>query len=218
MVEIWSVLESLQRCQLDWRYIQVMRCLYESATMSVKVQKQQTKPVPLHRGVRQGDVISPKLFTNAMEDMSKTLNWKGRGFYINSEYISHLRFADDIVIMAGMMQDLQLMLNDLADSSVSIGLRMNLNKTKVMFNEHVLREPIAIHGAALEVVQKYVYLGQTLQLGRNIFEDEVNRGIQLGWATFGKLRRVFSSSIPQSLKTKIFNQCVLLVVTYEAEK
>jgi hypothetical protein len=68
--------------------------------MFVQVQNQETKPVPLHRGVRQGDVISPKLFTNAMEDMFKTLNWKGRGININGEYISHLRFADDIVIMA----------------------------------------------------------------------------------------------------------------------
>jgi hypothetical protein len=143
--------------------------------------------------VRQGDVISPKLFTNAMDDMFKTLNWKGRGININGEYISHLRFADDIVIMAETMQDLQLMLNGLADSSARIGLRMNLDKTK----------PIAFCEAVVEVVQKYVYLGQTLQLGRNNFINEVNRGIQLGWAAFGKLRRVFSSSIPQSLKSSI---------------
>jgi hypothetical protein len=109
-----------------------------------------------------------------MEDMFKTLNWKGRGININGEYISHLRFADDIVIMAETLQDLQLMLNDLADSSARIVLRMNLDKTKVMFNEHVLPEPIAICGAVLEVVQKYVYFGQTLHLGRNDFEDEVN--------------------------------------------
>jgi hypothetical protein len=116
------------------------------------------------------------------------------------------------------------MLNDLADSSVSIGLRMNLDKTTVMFNEHVLPEPIAIHGAVLEVFQKYVYLRQTLQLGRNNFEDEINRRIQLGWA--GKLRRAFSSSTmkrlcgshsPQSLKKKVYNQCVLPVMTYGAE-
>ncbi|RVE54059.1 hypothetical protein evm_001182 [Chilo suppressalis] len=185
--------------------------------MSVQVQNQQTSPIPLHRGVRQGDVISPKLFTNTMEDMFKTLNWKGRGININGERISHLRFADDIVIMAETLQDLQQMLNDLADSSIRIGLRMNLDKTKVMFNEHVLPEPIAIHGAVLEVVQKYVYLGQTLQLGRNNFEDEVNRRIQLGWAAFGKLRQVLTSSIPQCLKTKVFNQCVLPVMTYGAE-
>jgi hypothetical protein len=53
------------------------------------------------------------------------------------------------------------MLNNLAESSVRIGLRMNLDKSKL--NEYVLPEPIAICGAVLEVVQKYVYLGQTLQ-------------------------------------------------------
>jgi hypothetical protein len=58
------------------------------------------------------------------------------------------------------------MLKDLADSTVSIVLRMNLNKTKtkVMFNERVLPEPIAIHGAVFEVVQKYVYLA--INIGR----------------------------------------------------
>jgi hypothetical protein len=52
------------------------------ATMSVQVQNSKQKRL------RQQDVISPKLFTNAMEDMFKTLNWKGRGININDEYIS----------------------------------------------------------------------------------------------------------------------------------
>jgi hypothetical protein len=91
---------------------------------------------PLHQGVRQGGVISPKLFTNAMEDMFKTLNWKCT-ININGEYISHLRFADDIFIMAEALQDLQLILNNLADSYARIGLRMNLDKTKVIFNKQL---------------------------------------------------------------------------------
>jgi hypothetical protein len=56
-----------------------------------------------------------------------------------------------------------------------------------------------------------------LTYGKSYARDEVNRRIQLGWAAFGKLRRVFSSSIPQSPKTKVFNQCVLPVMTYGAE-
>lgn len=56
-----------------------------------------------------------------------------------------------------------------------------------------------------------------MQLGRNNFQSEVNRRIQLGWAAFGKLRQVFSSPIPQSLKTKVFDQCVLPVMTYGAK-
>ncbi|CAH2234461.1 jg17763 [Pararge aegeria aegeria] len=49
------------------------------------------------------------------------------------------------------------------------------------------------------------------------FEKEVNRRIQLGWAAFGKLRDIFSSKIPQCLKTKVFEQCVFPVMTYGTE-
>jgi hypothetical protein len=111
---------------------------YEKAFDSVEIC---TNPPPCpskYRISKQGGVISPKLFTNAMEDMFRTWNWEGRGININGEYISHLQFADDIVIMAETLKDLQLMLNDLADSSARIGLQMNLDKTKVMLNEHVL--------------------------------------------------------------------------------
>ncbi|CAH2241818.1 jg16210 [Pararge aegeria aegeria] len=45
---------------------------------------------------------------------------------------------------------------------------------------------------------------------------EVNRRIQLGWAAFG-LRDIFSSKIRQCLKTKVFEQCVLPVMTYGSE-
>ncbi|CAK1593702.1 unnamed protein product [Parnassius mnemosyne] len=48
--EIWAVLQSLQWCQVDCR-----------ATMAIRVQNPNTKPIQLQRGVRLGDVISPKL-------------------------------------------------------------------------------------------------------------------------------------------------------------
>ncbi|CAH2230173.1 jg12519 [Pararge aegeria aegeria] len=68
-----------------------------------------------------------------------------------------------------------------------------------------------------ETVNEYTYLGQIVQLDRNSFEKEIVRRIQLGWGAFGKLRRVFSSPIPECLKTKVFDQCVLPVMTYGAK-
>ncbi|CAG9120111.1 unnamed protein product [Plutella xylostella] len=163
------------------------------------------------------NVISPKLFTNALEDVFKTLDWKGHGICINGEYMSHLRFADDIVIMAESLQELSWMLSGLNAASRRVGLGMNLDKTKVMYNAHIKPEPVAVGEATIEVVQEYVYLGQTIRLGRSNFDKEAARRIQLGWAAFGKLRHIFSSAIPQSLKTKVVNQCVLPVMTYGAE-
>ncbi|XP_047533375.1 uncharacterized protein LOC125068313 [Vanessa atalanta] len=133
-IETWAVLDSLQRCHIDWRYIEVLRCLYNAATMTVHIQDCKTKAIQLRRGVRQGDVISPKLFTNALEDVFKTLDWTGYGVNVNGECISHLRFADDIVIIAESLEQLTEMLRSLSDSSRRVGLGMNLDKTKVMFN------------------------------------------------------------------------------------
>ena len=216
-IETWAVLESMQRCLIDCRYVDVIKCLYKAATMNVQVQNHSTRPIQLHRGVRQGDIISPKLFTAALEDIFETLGWNGRGININGQYLSHLRFADDIVIMAETLHDLEEMLNGLGDSSRRVGLGINFDKTKVMFNSHVSPRPVVVSGATLEVVQEYVYLGQTIQLGRHNFKKEVQRRIRLGWAAFGKLRHIFESSVPQCLKTKVFNQCVLPVMTYGAE-
>ncbi|CAG9108309.1 unnamed protein product [Plutella xylostella] len=88
-----------------------------------------------------------------------------------------------------------------------------------MYNAHIKPESVIVGEATIEVVQEYVYLGQSIRLGRSNFDidKEAARRIQLGWAAFGKLRHIFSlaiMAIPQSLKTKDFNQCVLPVMTY----
>lgn len=53
----WAVLESLQRCRIDYRYNEVIRCL-NNTTMSARVQVQSWKAIPLKKSVRQGNVIS----------------------------------------------------------------------------------------------------------------------------------------------------------------
>lgn len=52
---------------------------------------------------------------------------------------------------------------------------MNLDnsKTNVMFNDYVTPEPIYVEDIALEVNQKYIYLGKILKLDRDNFEGEI---------------------------------------------
>ncbi|CAH2233484.1 jg14913 [Pararge aegeria aegeria] len=155
--------------------------------MSVRIQDQTTRPMQLQRGVRQRDVISPKLFTAALEDVFKLMDWNGLGININGEYITQLRFAYDVVIMAEAMGDLNTMLNGLSRVSQQVGLRMTMNKTKIMSNAHIPLQPVIFENTALKIVGEYVYLGHMIQLGRSNFEKEVNLRIQLGWAAFGKI-------------------------------
>lgn len=96
------------------------------------------------------------------------------------------------------MQELGEMLNGLNYSFQRVGFKMNLNKTKTIFNAYVTPGRITVGGATIEVVHNYVYLGQNIQLGKHKFEKEL----------------IFRSSISQCLKTKAFKQCVLPVMTY----
>lgn len=165
-IETWAVLDSLERCHIDWQYIEVMRCLYEAATMIVQIQDQQTKLIQLQRGVRQGDVIPPKLFTNELDDVG-------------------IQNADDIVRMAPLLQELIGVLLDLNDAARRMGLGLNLGKTKVMFNNQIMPRSIHVEGVALEVVQDNAYLGKIIRLGRGNFDKESVRRVQR--CPFGKL-------------------------------
>ena len=95
-----------------------------------------------------------------MEDVFKLVSWKEFGININGEHITHLRFADDIVIMAKSLEDLGTMLRDLSSASQQVGLKMNMDKTKIMSNIHVAPKPVSIGSATIEVDDNYVYLGQ----------------------------------------------------------
>ena len=61
-------------------------------------------------------------------------NCEKSGININGEYLNHLRFADDIVIISETKEQLQGMLQELATESLKRGLRLNKGKTKTMTN------------------------------------------------------------------------------------
>ena len=46
---------------------------------------------------------------------------------------------------------------------------------------------------------------------------EIQRRIGLGWAAFGKLKNTLKSKLPMCLKKKVFEQCVLPVITNGSE-
>ena len=92
--------------------------------------QEKTNKIKIKRRVRQGDSISPKLFTLAMKDMFKELNWQNKGILINSKRLSHLGYADDITLIARVHDELQSMIKELNEKLEQIGLKINLTKTK----------------------------------------------------------------------------------------
>ena len=78
---------------------------------------------------------------------------------------------------------------------------MNKKKTKVMFNSRVPPKKIHVQGEALEVVDRYIYLGQLVQTGTSS-EQEIKRRISLGWSDFGRHSSTLRGSLPLCLKKK----------------
>ena len=112
--------------------------------------------------MRQGDNISPKLFTACLQDaIINKINWEGKGINIDGEHLSHLIFADDIVLVAKSPQELESMLTDIHLASKPVGLSMNLSKTKVMLNETFITSTVTVDGNVIEKVVRCVYLGKT---------------------------------------------------------
>ena len=76
---------------------------------------------------------------------------------IDGEFLSSLRFADDIFLCTETPQELQHMLQELSDESRRMGLKMNIAETKVMVIDN---SPINVNNVLIENVRGYVYLGQ----------------------------------------------------------
>ena len=136
-------------------YIKLLKEIYTNSSMTVHLYKESNK-INIRRGVRQGDTISPKLFMAALNSIFRRLTWETRGLKIHVEYLSHLRFADDILICANTPNELQQMLQELADKSENQGLKINTTNTKVMKSD----TPINVDNTRIENVESYIYLGQ----------------------------------------------------------
>ena len=93
---------------------------------------------------------------------------------------------------------------------------MNFKKTQVMFNNYLNSCSIKVDRNELEIVDNYIYLGRKITMNMEYMEEILNR-TKLGWRKFGQLNIVFNSNMPFCPKRKLFDQCVLPVLTYGCE-
>ena len=95
----------------------IIEHIYTDATAKVHIEKQMSDEIKILRGVRQGDPISPKLFTASIEEVFKNCELEKRGIDIDGEKLTDLRFADDVALTTNSVEDMEVQLNILNQES-----------------------------------------------------------------------------------------------------
>ena len=111
-------------------------------------------------------MLSPYLFTLNIEELIKMLKSSGcRGIYIDefAENVMALSFADDVAICLETVGRLREMIKVLENFSNKWGLKVNLDKTKIMVfrrdGKIKADEVFYFENNKIEIVNRYKYLG-----------------------------------------------------------
>ncbi len=101
------------------------------------------------------------LFNSSLEEIFQNLEWEGRGLNLNGKHLTNLRFVDNITLFSKSLEELVIMMTELAAQSIKAGLPINTQKTKIL-TQNVNQKPIIIQGESIELVKEGTYLRQIL--------------------------------------------------------
>ena len=79
------------------------------------------------------------------------------GIKISGRNINNLRYADDITLTAESKEELKSFLMKVKEESEKVGLKLNIQKTKIMASCHITSWQI--DGETMETVTDFIFLG-----------------------------------------------------------
>ena len=131
------------------------------------------------KGVSQGCILSPCLFNLYAE----YIMWNGRldeaqaGIKIARRSINNLRYADDSTVMAESEEELKSLLMKVKEESGKVGLKLNIQKTKIMASGPITSWEI--DGETIETVTGFIILGPQITADGDC-SHEIKRRLLLG--------------------------------------
>ena len=114
------------------------------------------------KGVYQGCILSPCLFNLYAEYIMRTagLEETQAGIKIARRNINNLRYADDTTLMAESEEELKSLLMKVKEESEKVGLKLNIQKTKIMASCPITSWEI--DGERVETVSDFIFLGSKI--------------------------------------------------------
>ena len=129
--------------------------------------------------------------------------------------INHLRYADDTTLMAESEEELKNLLMKVKEESEKVGLKLNIQKTKIMASSPITSWEI--DWETVETVSDFIFLGSKITVDGD-FSHEIKRRLLLGSKVMTNLDSILRSrDITLPTKVRLVKAMVFPVVMYGCE-
>ena len=135
----------------------LLRNVYASQETTVRTGRGTTDWFKIEKGVRQGYILSPRLFNLYAENIMRNVGLQKAqtGIKTARRNTNNFRYADDTTLMAESEEELKSLLMKVKGESEKVGLKLNILKTKIM-----ALDPITswqIDGETVETVADFIF-------------------------------------------------------------
>jgi len=177
-----------------------LRNLYAGQEATVRTGHGTTDWFQIGKGAHQGCILSPCLFNLYAEYIMRNagLEEARAGIKIAGRNIHNLRYADDTTLMAESEEALKSLLMKVKEESEKVGLKLNIQKTKIMSSGPITSWQI--DRDKLETVADFIFLGSKITVDGDC-SHEIKRLLLLGRKVMTNLSSVQFSSVAQSCPT-----------------
>ena len=137
------------------------------------------------------------------------------GIKIARRHINNLRYADDTTLMAESEEELKSLLMNVKVESEKVGLKLNIQKTKIMASGPITSWEI--DGETVETVSDFIFWGSKITAGSDC-NHEIKRCLLLGRKVMTNLDSLLKSrDIIFPTKVHLVKAVVFPVVIYRCE-
>ena len=140
----------------------LLRNLYAGQEATVRTGYGTTDRFQIGIGVHEGCIMSPCLYNLSLEYIMRNarLDEAQPGIKIAGRNISNLRYADDITLMAESEEELKSLLMKVKEGSEKVGLKLNIQKTKIMASSPITSWHIDVE--IVETVADFIFGGSKI--------------------------------------------------------
>ena len=196
-----AMLEGLREAGVDECTYQAIQRIYADQCGYVQLEPElRSRFFSILCGVRQGDPLSPILFTNTARAGMQVLKekWEAKrygtlvGANADIHRLTYVMFADDTTLIAKSRKALKQMLKDVITEMSKLGLNLNVDKCKVQCSQSVIRprKVLEVNGVSLQVVDReegFKVLGTTFTLDGST-KAEFESRLNAAWAKFHEMK------------------------------